>query len=345
MTKEQEQQHPLSQEPIEGSGGRRASAAKRARLLARKKADAMPAVPAYDGPRRERVVAGELKSPSPDGGLIGVIQQPYLLKLLVRREIAKMYAASVLGLLWSYIQPAIRFSVYYLVFGVLLSVHKSVPNFAIHLFCGIVFVHYFTETFAGGTRSIWQNRQLVKKMSMPREIFPVAQMVVGLYHTLPQVLLLTIFCLLSGFSVDATGIVSGILGFAIVATFAGALALLFSAVNVYYRDFQNVVGTITQFMHFVVPMMYPFARVLKYAPDHPILYQIYMANPIADGVILLQRFFWDGVNRHDGVHNENTVFPEHMLVRGAVTLLVCLVLLWLCQRIFSRLESRFPERL
>jgi ABC-2 type transport system permease protein len=344
MTKEQEQQHPLSQAPHE-TGGRRASAARRARRLAQKKADEMPAVEAYDGPRRERVVTGELKSPAPAGGLIGVVQQPYLLKLLVRREIAKMYANSLLGLLWSYIQPGIRFSVYYLVFGVLLSVHKSVPNFAIHLFCGIVFVHYFTETFAGGTRSIWQNRALVKKMSMPREIFPVAQMVVGLYHTLPQVALLTMFCLLSGFSVDAVGVVSGILGFAIVATFAGALALLFSAVNVYYRDFQNVVGTITQFMHFVVPMMYPFARVLNYAPDHPVLYQIYMANPIADGVILLQRFFWDGVNKHDGVHNANTVFPDHMIVRGLMTLVACGILLWLCQKVFSRLESRFPERL
>jgi ABC-2 type transport system permease protein len=344
MTKEQAQQHPLTQAPME-RGGRKASAARRARRLAQKQADAMPAVERYDGPRRERVVVGELRSPTPTGGLIGVIQQPYLLKLIVRREIAKMYAASVLGLLWSYIQPAIRFSVYYLVFGVLLSVHKSVPNFAIHLFCGIVFVHLFTETFSGGTRSIWQNRQLVKKMAMPREIFPVAQMVVGLIHTLPQVLLLSVFCLLSGFSVDPTGIICGLLGFLIVATFAGALALLFSAVNVYYRDFQNVVGTITQFMHFVVPMMYPFARVLSYANHHPVLFQIYMANPIATGVILLQRFFWDGVNKHDGTKNANTVFPEHMITRGAITLLVCLVVLWLCQRIFTRLESRFPERL
>ncbi|MDQ6642339.1 MAG: ABC transporter permease [Actinomycetota bacterium] len=344
MTEEQQSQHPLSRAPLERVG-RRASAAQRARALAQKQADAMPAVAPYDGPRRERVVTGELKSPAPTGGLLGVIQQPYLLKLLVRREIARMYAASVLGLLWSYIQPAIRFSVYYFVFGILLSVHKSVPNFAIHLFCGIVFVHYFSETFSGGTRSIWQNSGLVKKMSMPREIFPVAQMFVGLYHTLPQVLLLMVLCVSSGFSGDATGIISGLLGFAIVATFAGALALLFSAVNVYYRDFQNIVGTITQFMHFVVPMMYPFARVLKYAPHHPVFYQIYMANPVADGVILLQRFFWEGVNKHDGVSNANTVFPAHMLTRGWITLVVCIFLLWVCQRVFSRLESRFPERL
>ncbi|MEP6814499.1 MAG: ABC transporter permease [Marmoricola sp.] len=343
MTGEQ-QQHPLSQDPIEQKG-RRARSAQRARQLAAKRADAMPAVAPVDGPRVERHVAGELTSPVPTGGLLGVIEQPYLLRLLVRREIAKMYSASLLGLLWSYVQPAIRFSVYYLVFGVLLNAHRTVPNFAIHLFCGIVFVHYFSETFGGGTRSIWANRTLVKKMSMPREIFPVAQMVVGLYHTFPQVLLLSVFCALSGFSFDFVGVVSLILGFAIIATFAGALALLFSAVNVYYRDFQNIVGTITQFMHFVVPMMYTFARVQHYSHSHPVLFQIYLANPVADGVILIQRFFWEGVNRHNGIRSAATAFPHHMLLRGAITLLCCLVVLWLCQKVFSRLESKFPEHL
>jgi ABC-2 type transport system permease protein len=348
MTREQEQEkeqaHPLTQAPHEGNG-RREKAAKKARQLAAKKADAMPAVAAVDGPRRERVVDAELVSPSPDGGLVGVIQQPYLLRLLVRREIAKMYSASLLGLLWSYIQPAIRFGVYYLIFGVLLGVHKSVPNFAIHLFCGIVFVHYFSETFQGGTRSIWQNRTLVKKMRMPREIFPVSQMVVGLYHTFPQILLLMIFCLFSGFSTDLTGVVSGLLGFLILVTFSGAVALLFSAVNVYYRDFQNVVGTITQFMHFLVPMMYPITRVMRYADSHPVLYQVYLANPVAQAVILLQRFFWTGVNNANGDHGYTSHGPPHMMLRGVITLGVCLVFLWVCQRVFSRLESKFPERL
>jgi ABC-2 type transport system permease protein len=339
--------HPLRQAAHE-PGGRRERAARRARQLAKKKADAMPVVEASGGPPRERVVDAELVAPAPDGGLLGVLQQPYLLRLLVRREIAKMYSASLLGLLWSYIQPAIRFGVYYLIFGVLLNAHKTVPNFAIHLFCGVVFVHYFSETFGGGTRSIWQNRTLVKKMRMPREIFPVSQMVVGLYHTIPQIALLLILCMVSGFSPDLTGAVSGLLGFAILLVFSGACALLFSAVNVYYRDFQNVVGTITQFMHFLVPMMYPITRVTHYAHSHPILYQIYMANPVADAVILLQRFFWTGVNRHSHITHQQRLaarFPHHMLERGLITLAVCLLLLWGCQKIFSRLESKFPERL
>ncbi|MGI9155970.1 MAG: ABC transporter permease [Marmoricola sp.] len=338
-------EHPLQQASLQDKDGRRIDAATRARRLAEKKADAMPAVGPVEGPRLQRVVEAELASPAPQGGLLGVLQQPYLLKLLVRREIASMYSASLLGLLWSYVQPAIRFGVYYLIFGVLLNAHQDVPNFAIHLFCGIVFVHYFSEAFSGGTRSIWSNRALVKKMSMPREIFPVAQMVVAAIHTFPQVVLLAIFCGLAGFSTDLTGIASLVLGVLIVATFAGALAMLFSAVNVYYRDFQNIVGTIVQFMHFLVPMMYPLSRVAKYADHYPALYQLYLANPVAAAVVLVQRFFWEGVNQANGEHSSATVFPQHLLLRGVITLAVCIGLLWVCQKVFSRLDSKFPERL
>ena len=58
----------------------------------------------------------------------------------------------------------------------------------------MVFVHYFTETWGGGTRSIWNNRNLVMKMRVPREIFPVASMVAAMYHTGPQLLILVVTC-------------------------------------------------------------------------------------------------------------------------------------------------------
>ena len=186
-------------QPVTDETGRRKNAAARARRLAEQKAETMPVVEAVDGPKKVRVVDAPLKAPSPATGVIAVLRQPYMLKLLVRREIAKMYSASMLGLFWSYIQPAIRFATYYLIFGVILSAHKDVPNFAIHLFCGLVFTHFFAEVFGGSTRSIWTNRTLVQKMPIPREIFPVSHVIVGFYHIFPQVLLLVFFCLLSGF--------------------------------------------------------------------------------------------------------------------------------------------------
>ena len=333
--------------------GRRRNAAQRARRLAHNQADAMPVVAPGDGPRQVRVVEGDLRDPAPTGGLREVLSQRYLLRLIVQRQLAQMYAASALGLLWSYIQPAIRFGTYYLVFAVLLQAHRTTPAFAVHLFTGMVFVHLFTEAWSGGTRSITQNRALVLKMRMPREVFPVASMLVALYHTFPQVLVLVLCCVLSGWHVTLGSVAAAVLGLAIVMSFGMAAGLFFSALNVFYRDFQNIVATIMSFLHFMVPMMYGFDRVWKLHDSHPWIYQLYMANPLTEGVLLLQKFFWYPVLDAEQ-HRGNTIiaggrrviaFPPDVWERGLISLVVCLLLLWAAQRFFSRVEDKFPERL
>jgi ABC-2 type transport system permease protein len=95
-----------------------------------------------------------LESPFSGGGLVDVFQRRYLLKLIVQKEIQARYQGSALGLLWSYIQPLVRFCMYFFVIGLVLGLHKDLPNFAIHLFCALVGVHFFTETFSAGTRAI-----------------------------------------------------------------------------------------------------------------------------------------------------------------------------------------------
>ena len=324
--------------------GRRKNAAKRARKLAQKQAEAMPVVDPV-GPQQVRVVDADLVEPAPRGGLVEVLSQPYLLKLIVNRQLAQMYAASLLGLAWSYIQPALRFAVYYLVMGVILKLHEGVPFFAMHLFTGMVVVHYFGETWNGGTRSIWTNKNLVKKMRMPREIFPVASMLVAGYHTLPQLIVLVLICVIAGWHLTWTAVAAGLLGVAILITFALALALIFSALNVFYKDFQNIVQTILQFMHFLVPMMYSFSRVYEEHNTHPILYQVYMANPVTQAVLLLQRLFWYPLIEHPHREIQGRSFPPDLWQRGLITLAICLLLLWLAQRFFTRAEGKFPERL
>lgn len=328
--------------------GRRKNAAQRARALAQKKADSMPVVNPLDGPKRVRVVNAELVDPSPVGGIGEVLANRYLLKLIVGRELAQMYAASVLGLMWSYVQPAMRFATYYLIMGVIMKMHRDTPYFAIHLFVGMVMVHYFSETWNGGTRSIWQNRALVLKMRMPREVFPMASAVVAAYHTFPQIAILAVCCLIIGWHFSWGALAAGALGLAILISFSMALGLFFSAVNVFARDFQNVVGTITQVLHFMVPMMYPFGLVYAERDAHPWLYQIYVANPLSEAVLLMQKFFWlplVDTSKLDRTAREFLAMPPDLWIRGLIQLAICLILLYLAQRFFSRVEGKFPERL
>jgi len=289
-----------------------------------------------------RVPDAPLSPPTSNGGLLDVFRRRYVLKLLVKRELSARYQGSFLGMLWSYVQPTVRFLMYYLVLGVLVGFNQRVDYFGVHLFAGMVLVHYFTETFTAGTRSIVRNKAIVKKMAMPREMFPVASMLVSAYHTIPQVLVLTIACVVVGWEPDGIGFLAAVLGFLIVATWGTALALLFSAANVFARDFSNIVQTLTAFVHFSVPMIYPFTLVpARFGED---LVWLYLANPLAEAVLLMQRGFWVGVT-DDPDATMAFHLPDHLYTRGLVHLGIALVVLVVAQVVFTRLENKFPERL
>src|SRR5690606_21642525 len=134
-----------------------------------------------------------LQPPAPGGGLIEVFRQRYLLKTLVHNTIRSSYQGTVLGWLWSYVQPGIRFAVYYFLFQVMMARGgEDLPNFAILMVCGMVMVHLFTESFSGGTLSLVRNRRLLAKLPMPKALFPVAKTIVASWHTVPMLVILVV---------------------------------------------------------------------------------------------------------------------------------------------------------
>lgn len=287
-----------------------------------------------------------LRPPAPPNGLLAVFKQRYLLKLLVQREISARYQGSFLGVLWSYINPLTQFFIYWFVIGFLFQAHKDVPNFPIHLFAGLILVHFFNETFSAGTRSIMRNKALVVKMAMPREMFPVATMLVSLYHVVPQVVILLVACVLSGWSPDPTGMLCLLLALLIIAAIGLSGALLFSAANVFFRDFGNIVNVLTNFVRFGVPMMYPYFTVHERFGRFA---DYYLLNPLSDAVILFQRAFWYPTMTDADLDrlaaDGKVVMPEHLITHGVLALLGCLVLLVISQWVFTRLENKIPERL
>jgi ABC-2 type transport system permease protein len=289
-------------------------------------------VPAKDAP---------LVPPGGNAGLLDVFRRRYVLRLLVRKEIQARYSGSFLGLIWSYVQPATKFAMYFFVMGIILGLHKSVPYFGIHMFAGLVFVHYFTETFSSGTRSIVKNGSIIKKMALPREMFPVASMLVSAFHMIPGMVILTVACTAVGWAPDPVGILAGFLAFAIVAVLGTSLALLFSAGNVFYRDFGNIVSTLTTFITFSVPMIYPYSfvddRFGRFA-------EFYLLNPLAEVVLLSQRCFWVGTTA-DPEEMIRTNLPPHLMEIGLMHLGGALLLLVVSQLAFSRIENKFAERL
>jgi ABC-2 type transport system permease protein len=299
---------------------------------------------AASGPARRTVAELDALPLAPPAatGLREVVRRRYLLGMLVRNTIKSRYQGTVLGWLWSYLQPAIRFAMFYFLFQVMIGRGAGIENFAIHLFAGMVIVHFFTETFNGGTQSLVQNRSLITKLPVPREMFPVARMLVAAWHTVPMLIILLVPCLLLGWRPDLVGTAAALLGFTLAAALGLALGLLFSVGNVFMRDVGKVAQTLTQFVTFSVPMMYPFTLVHDRFGDPWSGY--YLGNPMAEAVLLIQRGFWTGTTSDpDATAAEH--LPDHLFTRGLIMTAIAIVLLVLAQRVFSRLEARVPERL
>jgi ABC-2 type transport system permease protein len=288
-----------------------------------------------------RVVDAPLAPPSADQGLVGVFRRRYLLKLLVRREVSARYQGSFLGLIWSYLNPLSQFLIYWLIIGTIFDLHDSIENFAIHIFSALVIVHYFNETLNAGTRAIVRNKALVRKLAMPREMFPVASMLVSLYHVGPQLVILIVACLFYGWTPTLYGVAAFLIALVLIMLLGTSVALVCSAANVFFRDIGSAVNIITNLVRFGVPMIYSYELVTERFGRFA---DYYVYNPIADAVMLFQQAFWVGTT-DDPQDTLDNKLPPDLLQLGAIAIGISLVLLVLSQLLFSRLENRIPDRL
>jgi ABC-2 type transport system permease protein len=282
---------------------------------------------------------GPLRPPGDTTGLFGVFQRRYLLGLLLRKELRVRYQGSLVGLAWSYVKPLIRFFTYLVIVGYVIGL-RDTPMYAFHVFSAMVVVTVFTETLGAGTKSVVKNKSLVRKMNVPREMFPVASLLVTIYHSGPQYLILVLACAIVGWSFSFTAVAAAALSFAIVVTFSLAFGLAFSALNVWYRDIQNLVDTITHLVRWTVPMIFPFMLIHDLTNGNWIE-DLYLLNPVAIAVMLGQRAFWVPVLDD----SDEYILPDYLFERGLLLLAVSMLMVWGAQKLFTRYEFKFAERL
>ncbi|MFC9973728.1 ABC transporter permease [Spirillospora sp. NPDC127200] len=280
---------------------------------------------------------GRMRPPGGDGGLRQVLRHRYLLRLLVRRELRARYKGSVLGLGWSYVRPGVHFAVYFFVIGLFLGMGRQVENFPIFLFSGMVLVNLLTETLHAATRSVTGNAPLVRKVFLPRELFPSASLLVSLVHFVPGVLILSAGALVYGWRPSFAAVGAGLLGLAIVLILGYGLGLLCAAVNVFFRDLEQAVDVSIMVVTWSVPMIYPWTHVREHAPGW--LFEVYLANPLVSAVSLFQRAFW-----YPGTGG-TFAFPPHLYARSAVALAVSVAVLVIGRAVFARTQKRFGQEL
>lgn len=286
-------------------------------------------------------------TPGRGRGILDVIRYRYLLRLLIGKSTSLRYRNSVLGWFWSYVRPTVQFLVYYLVVGQILGMHRNLPSFPLYLFSGLVLVNLFNETLSAATSSIVSNKALVRKIYLPRELFPLAAIVGAFTHFLPQLAVLVFVSLLFGWVPTIGSIAMILTGIAVVIAFVVGLGLFFSAVNVRFRDAGNVVEIIRTIATWSVPILYSWAMVAEAAKDIPWLFHLYMSNPLAVAVELFHHAFWatlPGVQAHRPAPANLTWAPGfewHLLAAGGVIVFSLVV----GQYVFRRCERTFAQDL
>lgn len=275
--------------------------------------------------------------PGSGRGILDVFQYRYLLRLLIRKGTQTRYHGSILGWTWSYVKPAAQFAIFYVVMGVFLGLNRGIENFPVYLFSGIIVVNLFNEAFGNATRSIVNNRALVKKIYLPRELFPIADVFIAFVHFLPQLAILLVVLLFVGWVPTAIQLAGALVAIVIVLTFALGLGLFFGALNVSFRDAQNLVEIILLFATWTAPVLYSFTLVRDTLPTW--LFELYMANPLTVAVELFHSAFWfpttsGGMER-----------PEHLWLLAGVGIVIVLVLMAVGQFVFRKLEGRFAQDL
>lgn len=292
------------------------------------------------------VPRSEFDIPGQSHGLIDVVRWRYLLRLLIRTGVTTRYRNSVLGWTWSYVRPAAQFLVFWVVLGVFMDLNRGIPNYAVYLFSGIVMINLFSEGFKNATTSIVGNAPLVRKVFLPRQLFAVSAIIVAFVHFLPQVGLLLLVCLLMGWVTNVTllGLGAILAGMLIVMLFSLGLGLLFGAINVRFRDAENIVELMLLLATWASPVLYAWTMVRTAVEDTlhwpSWIVDLYMLNPITQGVELFHYAFW-----RPATADPMIPIPPDLGWNTLWTFLIAIITLLLGQLVFRRLEGRFAQDL
>jgi ABC-2 type transport system permease protein len=276
-----------------------------------------------------------------------------LLVGMTRKELKVKYKNSVLGFVWSMLNPATSLVVFYVVFQVVLK--NGIPYFAIYLISGILVWNIIQNGLTGGCGSVVGNSGIVKKVFFPRETLPLASVGAAMVHFMLQTVVLMFFLVVFRYPPDFGYL--WLLVPALLATvlLASALSVLLAAINVKFRDTQHLLEIALQVWFWATPIVYPYRLVsdritARSGAFSHLLFFAYRLNPITPIVLTFQRAIYGKSDPIGANHVSVPVLPAHttpwwylgqLLAVMAFAALLWVFALW----VFGRLEGTFAEEL
>ena len=194
---------------------------------------------------------------------------------LVKRDLKSRYKGSVLGFLWMFLNPLMQLAVYTVVFSTIMRM--GIDKFYLFLFVALVPWLFFSTCLSAGTTVVFSQQDMVKKIYFPREVLPIAFTVSQFVNMLLSFLVIFAVVILSGIRLNQQALL--FLPLVMLTEFVLALGVtyLVSALNVYFRDLEHILGILSMAWMYLTPILYPmemvpgqYARLFALNPMTPI---------------------------------------------------------------------------
>ena len=242
---------------------------------------------------------------------------------LVHKELRGKYKGSVLGFLWTFINPLLQLTVYTFVFQVLMKI--NVDKYYLFLFVALVPWIFFSTSVSAGADSVYNYGDLVKKIYFPREVIPVSFVTTQFVSMLYAFVVVLGVIIFTGHGFNFTALMYLPLIMIVEYFLALGMTLLFSAVTVYVRDVSHILTIIVMAWQFLTPVMYSSDRV----PEQ--YHKLWNLNPMASVIESYRQILY-----YKNVPDVTTLLTA-----------VCMGIFFLIfgEFVFSKLQKGFAENL
>ena len=245
--------------------------------------------------------------------IIGIVwgiwsRYKFLIQQLVSRDFKTKYKRSVLGYLWSFLNPLLTMIVQYIVFSTIFR--SDIQNFPVYLLSGIILFNFFSDAVGQGLSAIVNNTALITKVYVPKYIYPITKVISCAINLLISVIPLLIVALLTGAPITKALL---LLPFAIVClvVFSIGLSLVLCSAMVFFRDTQYLWGIISLVWMYATPLFYPENII-------PAQYKfIQKLNPMYYIIKFVRILMIEGVSPELNLYLYCMVFSLGMLAIGA----------------------------
>lgn len=215
-----------------------------------------------------------------------VVKYRFLLSQLVSRDFKTRYKRSVLGVLWSMLNPLLTMCVQYMVFANLFR--WDVDNYAVYLLIGTVTFNFFSEATQAALGSVTGSASLITKVYIPTYVFPIAKVLSSCINLCFSTLALYLIIFIQGIPLNPYHLLIPVM-YVMLIGFSIGVGMILSALMVYFRDTQFLYGVLIMLWMYLTPLFYP----VNIIPEN--MMGLYSINPMYQYVTFFRTIVMDGV--------------------------------------------------